>query len=52
MDVDDWIKTVEKKLLLVPCNNRENVLLASHQLIGLAAEEPDNINWNEFKMVF
>jgi hypothetical protein len=38
MDVDDWIKTVEKKLLLVPCNNRENVLLASHQLIGLAAD--------------
>jgi hypothetical protein len=38
------------------------VLLASHQLIGLAAdwwdayveahEEPDTINWNEFKMAF
>jgi hypothetical protein len=38
------------------------VLLASHQLIGPAAdwwdayveahEEPDTINWNEFKMAF
>jgi hypothetical protein len=46
----------------VQCNNREKVLLASHQLIGPAAdwwdayveahEEPESINWNEFKMVF
>jgi hypothetical protein len=53
---------VEKKLVLVQCNNREKVLLVSHQLIGPAAdwwdayvdalEEPDNINWNDFKMVF
>jgi hypothetical protein len=38
------------------------VLLGSHQLTGLAAdwwdayveahEEPDTINWNEFKMAF
>jgi hypothetical protein len=62
MDADDWLKTVEKKLQLVQCNNRENVLLASHQLIGPVAdwwdayveahEEPDIINWNELKMVF
>jgi hypothetical protein len=53
---------VEEKLQLVQCNNREKVLLASHQLIGPVAdwldayieahEEPNNINWNEFKMVF
>jgi hypothetical protein len=53
---------MEKKLVLVQCNNREKVLLVSHQLIGPAAdwwdayvealEEPDNINWNDFKMVF
>jgi hypothetical protein len=46
----------------VQCNNREKVLLASHHLIGPttdwwdaymeAHEELDNINWNEFKMVF
>jgi hypothetical protein len=62
MDADDRLKTVEKKLQLVQCNNREKVLLASHQLIcpttdwwGVyieAHEELDNINWNEFKMVF
>jgi hypothetical protein len=38
MDDDDWLKTVEKKLQLVQCKNRENVLLASHQLIGLVAD--------------
>jgi hypothetical protein len=62
MDTDDWLKTVEKKLQVMQCNNRENVLLASHQFIGLvsdcwdayveAHEEPKNINWNEFKMAF
>jgi hypothetical protein len=46
----------------VQCNNRENVLLASHQLVGptsdwwdayiKAHEEPKSINWNEFKMAF
>jgi hypothetical protein len=62
MDADDWLKTVEKKLQVVQCKNWEKVMLASHQLIGLAAhwwdayveahEEPDTINWNEFKMAF
>jgi hypothetical protein len=62
MDADDWLKTVEKKLQVVQCNNREKVLLASHQLTGPAAdwwdayveahEEPNTINWNEFKMAF
>jgi hypothetical protein len=62
MDVDDWLKTVERKLQVAQCNNREKVLLASHQLIGPAAdwwdayieahEEPDTTNWNEFKMAF
>jgi hypothetical protein len=54
MDADDWLKTVERKLQVVQCNNREKVLLVSHQLIGPAAdwwdvyveahEEPDTIN--------
>jgi hypothetical protein len=62
MDADDWLKTVERKLQVVQCNNREKVLVASHQLTGPAAdwwdayveahEEPDTINWNEFKMAF
>jgi hypothetical protein len=62
MDADDWLKTIERKLQVVQCNNREKVLLASSQLIGPATEwwnayveaheEPDTINWNEFKMAF
>jgi hypothetical protein len=32
MDTDDWLKSVEKKLQVVQCNNCEKVLLASHQL--------------------
>jgi hypothetical protein len=62
MDADDWLKTIEKKLQVVQCNKREMVLFASHQLEGPtfdwwdayvdAHEEPDNINWQEFRTVF
>jgi hypothetical protein len=38
MDADDWLKSVEKKLHVVQCNNREKVLLASHQLSGPTAD--------------
>jgi hypothetical protein len=47
---------------VVQCNNREKVLLASHQLSGPAAdwwdayveahEEPESINWPEFRAAF
>jgi hypothetical protein len=59
MDVDDWLKTIEKKLQVVQCNNREKVLFTSHQLEGPVAdwwdayvkahEEPESINWQEFR---
>jgi hypothetical protein len=59
MDADNWLKSVEKKLQVVQSNNREKVLLASHQLSGPAAdwwdayveahEEPESINWSEFR---
>jgi hypothetical protein len=62
MDADDWLKTIEKKLQVVQCNNCEKVLFASHQLEGPAAdwwdayvkahEEPESINWQEFKNSF
>jgi hypothetical protein len=62
MDADDWLKSVEKKLQVVQCNNREKVLLASHQLSSPAAnwwdayveahEEPESINWPEFRAAF
>jgi hypothetical protein len=38
MDVDDWLKSLEKKLQVVQCNNHEKVLLASHQLSGVVAD--------------
>jgi hypothetical protein len=54
MDAYGWLKTIERKLQVVQCNNREKALLASHQLTGPAAdwwdadvealEEPDTIN--------
>jgi hypothetical protein len=37
MDDDDWLKSIEKKLQVVQCNNHEQVLLASYQLSGPAA---------------
>jgi hypothetical protein len=47
---------------VVQCNNHEKVLLASHQLSGPAAdwwdayveahEEPESINWSEFRAAF
>jgi hypothetical protein len=62
MDADDRLKSVEKKLQVVQCNNHEKVLLASHQLSGPAADwwdayveahgEPESINWPEFRAAF
>jgi hypothetical protein len=62
MDADDCLKSVEKKLQVVQCNNHEKVLLASHQLFGPATDwwdayvephdEPESINWPEFRAAF
>jgi hypothetical protein len=62
MDTDDWLKTIEKKLQIVQCNNREKVQFDSHQLEGPAVdwwdayveahEEPESINRQEFKNSF
>jgi hypothetical protein len=62
MDADDWLKSMEKKLQVVQCNNREKVLLASHHLSGPAAdwwdayveahEEPESVNWWKFRASF
>jgi hypothetical protein len=38
MDADDWLKSIEKKLQVVQCNNREMVSFASHQLEGPASD--------------
>jgi hypothetical protein len=62
MDIDDWLMSVEKKLQVVQCNNREKLLLASHQLFGPATdwwnayveayEEPESISWPKFRVAF
>jgi uncharacterized protein (DUF2267 family) len=37
MEADDWLKGVEKKLVITQCTDREKVLFATHQLFGMAA---------------
>jgi hypothetical protein len=41
MEAKDWLKGVEKKLVIAQCTDREKVLFAAHQLYGIAA------NWWE-----
>jgi hypothetical protein len=41
MDTEDWLKGVEKKLVITQCTDREKVLFAAHQLYGTSA------NWWE-----
>jgi hypothetical protein len=62
MEAEDWLKGVEKKLMIVQCTDREKVLFAAHQLFGTAANwwetycnthaDVDSITWNEFKAHF
>jgi hypothetical protein len=62
MDAEDWLKGVEKKLVITQCTDREKVLFAVHQLYGTAANwwemycnthaNVDTITWNEFKAHF
>jgi hypothetical protein len=62
MDVEDWLKGVEEKLVIAQCTDREKVLFAAHQLYGIAANwwetycnthvNVDTITWNKFKARF
>jgi hypothetical protein len=62
MEVEDWLKGVEKKLVITQCMDREKVLFAAHQLFGMAANwwetycnthaDVDSIMWNEFEAHF
>jgi hypothetical protein len=62
MDAEDWLKGVEKKLVIAQCTDREKVLFVAHQLYGTAANwwetycnthaNVDTITWNEFKARF
>jgi hypothetical protein len=62
MEAEDWLKGVEKKLVITQCTDREKVLFAAHQLFGTVANwwetycnthaDVDSITWNEFKAHF
>jgi hypothetical protein len=62
MEAKDWLKGVEKKLVIAQCTDRENVLFATHQLFGTATNwwetyynthvDVDSITWNKFKARF
>jgi hypothetical protein len=62
MDAKDWLKGVEKKLVIAQCTDREKVLFAAHQLYGTTANwwetycnthaYVDTITCNEFKARF
>jgi hypothetical protein len=36
MDAEDWLKGVEKKLMIAQCTDHKKVLFAAHQLYGTA----------------
>jgi hypothetical protein len=62
MEAEDWLKGIEKKLMIAQCMDHEKVLFAGHQLFGTAANwwetyynthaDVDSITWNEFKARF
>jgi hypothetical protein len=62
MEAEDWLKGVEKKLVIAQCTDREKVIFATHQLYGTTANwwetycnthvNVDTITWNEFKARF
>jgi hypothetical protein len=62
MEAEDWLKGVEKKLMIAQCMDHEKVLFATHQLFGTVANwwetycnthaDVDSITWNEFKARF
>jgi hypothetical protein len=62
MEDEDWLKGVEKKLVIVQCMDRKKVLFAVHQLFGTTINwwetygnthvDVDSITWNEFKAHF
>jgi hypothetical protein len=62
MDAEDWLKGVEKKLVIAQRTDRKKVLFTTHQLYGTAANwwetycsshvNVNTITWNEFKAHF
>jgi hypothetical protein len=38
IDAEDWLKSVEKKLEIAQCSNREKDLFVAHQLFGTTVD--------------
>jgi hypothetical protein len=59
MDIEDWLRTVERKLHTTQCNDRVKVLYGPQQLRGAAQSwwesylathaDPEAITWKEFR---
>jgi hypothetical protein len=62
MEAEDWLKGVEKKLVIAQCTDRKKVVFAAHQLFGTTANwwetyynthaNVDSIMWDKFKAHF
>jgi hypothetical protein len=39
LEAKDWLKGVEKKLMIAQCTDHEKVLFAMHQLFGTAVRD-------------
>jgi hypothetical protein len=62
MEAEDWLKGVEKKLVIAQCMDHEKVLFVTHQLFSTTANwwetycsthtDVDSITWNKFKACF
>jgi hypothetical protein len=62
IEAKDWLKGVERKLMIAQCMNQEKVLFAVHQLFDTVATwwetycsthaDVDSIMWNKFKAHF
>jgi hypothetical protein len=62
MEIEDWLKSIKKKLETAQCTDREKVLFAAHQLFGTATDWWETyrnshpnvgaIMWNEFTAHF
>jgi hypothetical protein len=62
LDADDWLRAILRELEPFNCEDRDKVLLATHQLTGTAlawwenycaaAKDPSAITWDEFVVEF
>lgn len=62
LEADDWLRTIERKLIITQCADNEKVLYASNQLEGASSAWWDNLcamqpvssvpSWDEFRIAF